>query len=337
MGDVPDYQGVVSITGVPAVTISGTPTVNIGGTVTAQITAGTVDIQNVAGGVISSAGTLRYVGSKAGSGTLAVTLAATERSIIVVVPANALGATTVQVQTASGIQTKLSTFPVSAVATPGVCIAYANPGISTSWQVVIAADATQTCYVFADSDLATVAIASDETAPVYAQIVNNGPLSGGGAITPLYTQLVHGNTDLIGQQLAAGSVPVVLPSDQGRAWRTPYDSRGSAAPAGGVQAQVTLAATANRRWVVDMAAWTMFTTSAAALVNIGILDGSTQVFGATLAVPAVANSVDRFTLGPDAAIAGSLGNAVVVEFLAAGAATVFERLAYGAYLLPAGV
>lgn len=161
-----------------------------------------------------SAGSLRYLGSVAGSGTLAVSLNPQERAIIVVVPANALGTTTVTVKTASGIATKLSTFPVSATPTPGLCIAYANPAISASWQVVTTADPSQTCYVFADSDLGTVAIASDQTAPVYAQVVNNGPLSGGGAVTPLYVQIVHGNADLIGQQLMGSSIPVVVASDQ---------------------------------------------------------------------------------------------------------------------------
>ena len=161
-----------------------------------------------------SAGSQRLVGSLPGSGTLAFALQDQERSIIVVVPSNSLAATTVVVQTGGGIATKLSTFPVSAIATPGVAIAFANPSISATWQVVVTADPTQTIYVFADSDLATVAIASDETAPVYAQVVNNGPLSGGGAISPLYTQLVHGNTDLIGQQIMAGSLPVAIASDQ---------------------------------------------------------------------------------------------------------------------------
>lgn len=144
-----------------------------------------------------------------------------------------------------------------------------------------------------------------------------------------------------GQQTQANSLPIVSPSNglgPGYSWRMPYDAEQVSQPAANVVATVTLAATSNRRWVVDQATFSL-RTNAATAVNSGvsITDGAAVVWASELSVPATANARDQVILGPNAAYFGSLGNAVVVAFAAAAGATSIEKVSVGAYLLPAGV
>ena len=174
--DVPDWTGRVVVDS-GSVSISGTPTVDIGGPVTATITAGTIEVENVANGILSAAGNLRYVGSIAVSGsgtaTLAVTLAPLERSIVAFYyPVNqGSGSLTLDILKASGGLFTQSVYlyrngvpNVLGVGSVPV-VGYCNPDLTTAWVVQTDsndASADGTVYVFADTNLPDAALVSPE-------------------------------------------------------------------------------------------------------------------------------------------------------------------------------
>ncbi len=118
-------------------------------------------------------------------------------------------------------------------------------------------------------------------------------------------------------------------------WRKPYDSVLLHTPAANVLATVTFPATANRRWVLDHAVWTLRNTAAAAAaVSIEILDGAVTIWRHALTIQAVVNAVDRMVLPSELGIASTAANGLTVRFAAAGGATTVESVTAGAYLLP---
>lgn len=149
--------GSVSISGTPAVTISGTPTVAISGTVNATIAAGTVNVQNVTNGILSAAGSLRYLGNQSLGSTITYTINALERALVIFTPSGAIiGGLTVRSHTTGPVYALQIANPVAS----GVYIAYVNPAIDTQWDVSFGSSAgTSQGFVCADTGLPLTDIA----------------------------------------------------------------------------------------------------------------------------------------------------------------------------------
>lgn len=180
----------VNVANTPAVTLSGasndvnvanTPTVNIGGTVTATITAGTVDIQNVANGILSTAGNLQYLGHFTVGAPNTLTLDPLTRAIIIIPDTPDLDSQVypvlVQSHTFGVISYKRN---MTGAAPPEMIAAYVNTAVEVTWDVTInnGFPGTAGYQVFADTALPVTALIKD------------------------------------GQQKASSSVPVVIASDQ---------------------------------------------------------------------------------------------------------------------------
>lgn len=137
-------------------------------------------------------------------------------------------------------------------------------------------------------------------------------------------------------QLAGQAAPLLVHPQS--VHRRPVDSALFHSPAAATLATVTFPATANQRWVLAYATWTLRNT--AAVVGVASSQVHTASLGAlyqsVLSIPAVADSIDREQFTGGGGISSDFNDALIVDFAAAGPASTVERISAGAWLLPPG-
>lgn len=298
---------------------------------------------------------LRYLGAfSAGSGQL-VALLPMDRCLIIVPPNDTAAANPAHIQVDS--VTNISVYDSDARAGQPALV-YVNPLSDANWKLNLTSGvgSLNSWYVFVDTapyitDLARigqqlarhsfpVVLPSDQSAIPVTSTQLPAALVGGRLDTNIGAWL--GSTaPSVGAKVQASSLPVVGPTNgfgPGASWRMPYDAMLNHVPAAATKATVTFPATTNRRWVLDLATWLLYSTAAAATQQaVTVLDGATLIYASTLVIPATASVDDRLSIGPNLGLSGTLGAALTVEFTAAGPANTVERVTAGAYLLPLGV
>lgn len=267
----------VNVTGTPNVNIANSPTVAVsGGAVNATITAGTVDIQNVTGGIIAAAGQLQYLGSQAlGTTTYTITNTA-QRALVIVMPPPSVGGQefllTVRGHTLPiyAVGSSVIGIPLAGSAT---AIAYINPDADTGWDVIISHPAgalTTVGFVFADTGFPMVDIPR------------------------------------LGLQSIYDSIPVSV--------AVPETTSYSSYPAAGAAASVTIPAGLGRYRLTSMR-FRLLSRGAADLISIrvnGSLSGA--LFTDRLQVPATSGATDDCTM-TNMGLLSIAGESLTLSFL----------------------
>ena len=283
----------VNIANTPAVTISGTPSVNVGntpavtvsgGTISANISAGTVDIQNVTGGIISAAGNLTSVGHIQKGAWLPIVIDPLVRALVIIPDAALVGLPIAVSDSTPGTVNPLS----STIQSTQPLVCYVNAAYVLTWYLLLS--------TVGDFGTAGAQVFTDTALPI---------------------------TDIVraGQQAMAQSIPVAIASDQSPIATGPaYSASGLATPPAGGQASVVFGATAGKRNVLRMLVATFRQTAAVAgATGLVVRDGASGVgpiiMAVDMAVTGVINAKDAVLLD-GLRLAGSINTQMAVEFQA---------------------
>lgn len=105
-------------------------------------------------------------------------------------------------------------------------------------------------------------------------------------------------------------------------------------PAAATRATATFIGIPDFAWCLDLAEWTIRNNAAAAnQVGYNVKDGGVAIWSGVIVIPAIVNSSDRVTLGPQLGIRAAIGNDLTIDFDIAGPAGTFEEVQGAAYLV----
>lgn len=321
-----------------------------------QVTASDADVSTDRGNSLAWAapGILRYLGklSQTGDGTATttVTIQPNEQSIVLVsdvVYGSGIAGKAWITGATSGVQSQYGAWsPGGNLNGPARFLVSSQ--IDTQWQVSWnlfgSGGATRNLYMFASTDPAPPSNVADSlgvmlTSPNGLTVLGFGQQVMASSLpVAIASDQAAGRS---GPQTGANSLPIVYPTDtfpySGGA-RKPYDQQATISASNAI-ASIVLAATPNRRWVLDYMSLVLLNvaTVAGGPVTPTITDSiNGVVWQEGMGFASAANAHDRVILGPGWGLVSAVGASLTIAIPAGGASTV-GRASVGAYLLPVGL